>query len=270
MLNISKEIGMLCGKMMNLQTRSFVSKNPILNRISLQPLWQLSSKIHTTAPRSDIMEFFDDSKNWGQMEVKHGRAWNTEELRIKSNVDLHKLWFILLKERNMLLTMEQECNSKMELFPSPERIDKVNLSMENLETVVRERNRAYYLLETGKDGERPERLVHNQVGLRFKYREFEHLIPKVYNTKWRKTHVLHYKGIAVQKFRRLYQEKLYNEKRKAKNRDRNEVRHLMRRFPHISTAMLARKYPHVDIAKIVRNDEGRGHFDPLQRPTTII
>lgn len=98
------------------------------------------------------------------------RAWSADELRIKSNVDLHKLWFILLKERNMLLTMEQECNDKVELFPSPERIDKVKLSMENLEAVVRERNRAYHLLETGIDGERPQKVVYNQLGVRFLYR----------------------------------------------------------------------------------------------------
>ena len=40
-------------------------------------------------------------------------------------------------------------------MPNPERIDKVEESMENLEKVVRERNRAYYELETGKTGERP-------------------------------------------------------------------------------------------------------------------
>lgn len=38
------------------------------------------------------MEFFDDKKNWGAQEVKCGRAWNVEELRLKSNSDLHKLW----------------------------------------------------------------------------------------------------------------------------------------------------------------------------------
>lgn len=73
----------------------------------------------------DIMEFFDDKTNWGKNEVKSGRAWTADELRLKSNTDLHKLWFVLLKERNMLFTMEYEANTKYELFPSPERIDKV-------------------------------------------------------------------------------------------------------------------------------------------------
>lgn len=56
----------------------------------------------------------------------------------------------------MLLTMEQECKDQVRLFPSPERIDKVEDSMTNLETVIRERNRAYFELETGETGERPQ------------------------------------------------------------------------------------------------------------------
>lgn len=134
------------------------------------PQYTIKSQMHTTTMQCNLMDFFDDKKNWGENEVKSGRAWTTAELRIKSNSDLHKLWFVLLKEKNMLLTMEQECNDKVELFPSPERIDKVNLSMENLETVVRERNKAYHLLETGTDGERPGRLVNNQLGMKFFYR----------------------------------------------------------------------------------------------------
>lgn len=42
--------------------------------------------------------------------------------------------------------------------------------MENLETVVRERNKAYHLLETGETGERPTRMVYNTLGLRHLYR----------------------------------------------------------------------------------------------------
>lgn len=81
---------------------------------------------HSTAPRHDLMEFFDEQKNWGKDEVRIGRAWRIQELRIKSNTDLHKLWYVLLKERNMLKTMEHEAEERFELFPNPERIDKVD------------------------------------------------------------------------------------------------------------------------------------------------
>lgn len=47
----------------------------------------------------------------------------------------------------MLLTMAEAYKQKLEGFPNPERIDKVEESMESLETVVRERNRAYWKLE---------------------------------------------------------------------------------------------------------------------------
>ena len=110
------------------------------------------------------MEFFDEPKNWGQNEVKVGRSWKKDELRIKSNEDLHKLWYVLLKEKNMLLTMERACKTQFELFPSPERLDKVEDSMQALEQVVKERNTAYHLLETGETGLRPIEKRYNQIG----------------------------------------------------------------------------------------------------------
>lgn len=208
------------------------------------------------------MEFFDDKKNWGENEVKHGRQWNVEELRIKSNQDLHKLWFVLLKEKNMLLTMENEGIEEHRLFPSPERLDKVKISMENLETVVRERNRAFHELETGETGERPGKLAKNQLGLTYYYRAAEHNIPYHFNKKWRESRLQRYGGVAVSKFLKLYREKLWNEKRKKLNRDRNEVVHLLKRNPELDRAVLRQKFPSVDIDKLSRRDAFRGHHVP--------
>lgn len=208
------------------------------------------------------MQFFDVKKNLGENEVKHGRNWTLPELRIKSSQDLHKLWYILLKEKNMLLTMEEQAKVEHRLFPSPERLDKVSISMSNLETVVQERNRAYYELETGANGERPSRLVHNQLGIKFNYRSYQHIIPAFMNTKWQETHKFRYGGYAVRKFLLLYREKLWNQKRKAQNRDRNEVTHLLKRNPDMSMRSLRQKYPKVDIDKLVREDKFRGHYTP--------
>lgn len=241
--------------------------------------------MHTTAPvrHERLMEFFDDPKHWSENEVKVGRAWRPDELRIKSNKELHQLWYILLKERNMLLTMEHECDDKMEIFPNPERIDKVKISMENLETVVRERNRAYHLLETGETGERPQKQMHNAFGLRCTYKSCEHVLPPFMNTKWIKSRNLGYGGRAVHKFLLKYREKLYNVKRKAKkyvennlhktmvlskkkficfSRSRNEVMMILRRNPHFDIELLKRKYSDVDIEKLRRTDKARGHFVP--------
>lgn len=37
------------------------------------------------------------------------------------------------------------------MFPSPERLDRVRDSMDNLEQVIRERNEAYWKLEVGEE-----------------------------------------------------------------------------------------------------------------------
>ena len=38
--------------------------------------------------------------------------------------------FVLLKEKNMLLTMEHACDEEYHIFPNPERIDKVQAQRE--------------------------------------------------------------------------------------------------------------------------------------------
>ncbi|XP_032672799.1 39S ribosomal protein L47, mitochondrial [Odontomachus brunneus] len=218
--------------------------------------------IHITSERRDLMEFFDEPNHWGKNEVKVGRSWRRDELRLKSNSDLHKLWFVLLKERNMLMTMEQACKDAFEIFPNPERLDKVQDSMNNLETVVRERNRAYHLLETGETGERPGRLVHNRLGMRFFYQMRQYTIPKFMNTKWHKLHQFGYGGFAVRKFLRLYREKLWNEKRKARNREIRRATVLLRRFPNMNLEALKKQYPNVNVEKTKIFDGARSHTVP--------
>ncbi|VDO94495.1 unnamed protein product [Soboliphyme baturini] len=154
----------------------------IFNRFALQ-YDSTSRSLSITHQYCDVMEFFDSKKNWGKNDVKTGRPWRKEELRLKSNVDLHKLWYVLLKERNMLYTMEQAAKDSVELFPSPERIYKVEESMKNLEDVVHERNKAYLELTTGESGERPSKYVTTFLGFRVRKELDEHIEPPHMNPK---------------------------------------------------------------------------------------
>lgn len=54
-----------------------------------------------------------------------GRSWKASELRLKSWDDLNKLWYVLMKEKNMLMTQRQMLHAQNLRFSNPERISKV-------------------------------------------------------------------------------------------------------------------------------------------------
>lgn len=115
------------------------------------------------------------------------RVWNTHQPSVTFPLSLR---YVLLKEKNMLLTLEQEARRQRVQMPSPERLRKVSVislpkpwvifvfclryyvccldyklelsslsqverSMIRLETVVTERETALRLLQTGQEKGRP-------------------------------------------------------------------------------------------------------------------
>lgn len=63
-----------------------------------------SSSLHTSCAPRDLREFLDEEATPGQDAPTYGRAWKAAELRLKSWDDLHRLWYVSLKERNLLET----------------------------------------------------------------------------------------------------------------------------------------------------------------------
>lgn len=72
-----------------------------------------------------------------------GRHWRVNELRLKSYEDLRKLWFVLLKERNMLYTYKKWCAKTRTEMIQPMRLKKVKDSMRGIRIVLGERSLAY-------------------------------------------------------------------------------------------------------------------------------
>ncbi|XP_051123263.1 uncharacterized protein LOC127246097 [Andrographis paniculata] len=94
----------------------------------------------STAPRNPLEEFFEADRNpENKKRVIYGRSWKASELRLKSWDDLQKLWYVLLKEKNMLMTQRQMLQAQNLRFPNPERIPKVRKSMCRIKHVLTER-----------------------------------------------------------------------------------------------------------------------------------
>uniref|UniRef100_A0A3Q2DVL3 Large ribosomal subunit protein uL29m n=1 Tax=Cyprinodon variegatus TaxID=28743 RepID=A0A3Q2DVL3_CYPVA len=187
--------------------------------------------LHTSVSRRGLEEFFDNPENWGESTVKSGAPWTAKQLRTKSNEDLHKLWYVLLKERNMLLTLEQEAKRQRVQMPSPERLRKVERSMIRLDTVVNERETALRLLQTGQEKGRPGAWRRNMFGFEYWYRFKEYAIPWYMNKRYKRKKF--YTPYFVQPHIRLRIEKFLREKARKADLKRKSLAKLKERFPQM-------------------------------------
>ncbi|KAG8445157.1 hypothetical protein GDO86_010069 [Hymenochirus boettgeri] len=191
------------------------------------------SKFHSSSVCNGLDEFFD-SKNWGEKSIKSGDAWTAKQLRGKSNEDLHKLWYVLLKEKNMLLTLEQEAKRQRLPMPSPERLSKVGKSMQRVDTVITEREDSLRLLQTGQEKPTPGDYRKDCFGETSWYNSKEWAMPWFMNTGYKKKkffalpYVNHYLRLKLEKKLRIAVRR--------KNTEKERRLDLERRFPHIANS----------------------------------
>ena len=119
--------------------------NGLVSRPSATPFW--SRNFRASGARFGLEEFFDSrNRDWCKEEPIAGRAWEASELRRKSFVDLHKLWYVLLKERNVLLTETNRARRFNMRIKAPERKRAVRKGMARIKLVLSERRAAYRIV----------------------------------------------------------------------------------------------------------------------------
>ncbi|GAM29457.1 hypothetical protein SAMD00019534_126330, partial [Acytostelium subglobosum LB1] len=112
-----------------------------------------------TTENNGLKQFFEHEYKKGTYPLS-GNSWEARDLRGKSFEDLHKLWFVLLKERNKVAT-EREL-AKGHKLTNPLRLKKIRKSMAAIKVVLGERDqlrKQLYILTQCQDNERKEVLA---------------------------------------------------------------------------------------------------------------
>jgi len=167
----------------------------------------------------------------------------------------------------MLLTMEEAYKKEQLEIPNPERIDKVDESMENIEYVVRERNRAFCELEIGVSGEAERRLQTGPFGLTVGYTAKEHTVPWKLNAEYRKYLRYRYQTCnspTVKKFVRKYVERRMEWERVVRMEQMRLCAQTLQRFPNASEEGLRERFPLIDVDLVKRWKKVKGHHGNFQ------
>ena len=121
-----------------------------------------------------------------------------------------------------MMTMARAHAYEREAFPSPERLDKVEESMEHLLDVLTERDRAVGELETGESGEQGRRWIVDQFGRGRWRRNTEHVEPMHENVEWAQSDKPTRTDWAVA-LKKLYREKVAAESQRKKQLLQEEI-----------------------------------------------
>ncbi|KAI8388236.1 mitochondrial 39-S ribosomal protein L47 (MRP-L47)-domain-containing protein [Radiomyces spectabilis] len=119
--------------------RSFSTARPMFNESTT------TAATNTTPTTNGLYQFFENGQALPQ-KIWTGRAWKASELRQKSFDDLHKLWYVLLKERNVLATQREEAKRlkiHKQVWSNQGRLKKCQKSMARIKCVLYERQREY-------------------------------------------------------------------------------------------------------------------------------
>ncbi|KAF9475657.1 MRP-L47-domain-containing protein [Pholiota conissans] len=82
-----------------------------------------------------------------ESQLHSGRAWQAAELRNKSFKDLHTLWYVVLREKNLLATQKEEARRmgvmNASLQVSMDKVRQCRKTMARIKAVLNERRLAY-------------------------------------------------------------------------------------------------------------------------------
>ncbi|THH10465.1 hypothetical protein EW145_g1292 [Phellinidium pouzarii] len=129
-----------------------------LEQKALEPPERPQAKV-TVNEKHGLYAFFRQTSKDGELpviyetieasnkpETKTGRSWNAVELRRKSFKDLHTLWYIILRERNLLATQKAEAKKlgiQDQYTEVKEKDARCRKTMARIKQVLNERRLAY-------------------------------------------------------------------------------------------------------------------------------